>query len=254
MKKLSLLLLAAFVVLLAPGCRDNSPPNQVNSIDDVNGKVIGAIDGSPSVRLADELGTARALRSGDELMSSLRAGTVDCVVMEKTAAEEIVARTQGVRILSDPLIEYDLRFAVAKENAELLKAVNSALAALGANGTLSGLRDKYFAGGDYTYTPPKGVTAHPGYLTLALPPDSPPYSTMDANGVFSGLDVDVAHAVCDYLGVELKIIDYDAAELVTAVWFGRADLALGWLPSEGQELVNISDPYASAVHVVIVRK
>ena len=241
-------------MLLLSGCRDETPPNEIFTTEDINGRVIGALYGSPSVRLADELGTAMALYSGDDLMRNLKAGTVDCVIIESTAADTLAARTKGVRILTEPLTEYDLRFAIAKENAELLKAVNTALAAIDENGTLSGLRDRYFARGIYEYTPPEDIITHAGTLTLALPPDSPPYSVMDGNGAFSGMDVDVAHAICDYLGVELEIIEYDARELVTAVWFGRADLALGWIPGEGEDLVNISNAYARAVHVVIVRK
>jgi len=242
-----------FIVVLS-GCRDERPPNLVFSIEDVNGRIIGAIYGTPSVRIADELGAARPLRTGDELMGNLLIGSVDCVIMERSAAEEVLTRTQGVRMLPEPLLEYDMRFAVAKENAELLQAVNNALVALNENGTLGGFRDKYFSGIDFVYVPPEDVELHPGSLTLALPPDSPPYSSMDAEGRFSGMDVDVARAVCDYLGVELQIIENDARELVTAVWFGRADLALGWLPSEGEELINISEAYSHAVHVVLVRK
>lgn len=241
-------------LLVLSGCRDGGPPNEVRTIEEVAGKNIGALYGSPSVRLADELGTSLALYTGDELISSLKAGMIDCVIMESTAAEALVARSKGVRILGEPLIEYDMSFAVAKENAELLKAVNSALVALHDNGTLSGLRDKYFSRGSYVYVPPENTTRRPGSLTLALPPDSPPYSIMDGNGDFTGMDVDVSRAVCDYLGVDLRIIDFDESQLAVAVWFGKADLALGWLPSEGEELVNISEPYAHAVHVVIVRK
>lgn len=250
---LALLVLSLITALLS-GCGEKSPPNVVFSIEDVEGRTIGAMYGTPSVRLANELGKALALYSGDDLMINLKAGAVDCVIMESTAAEALVARTTGVRILSEPLYEYDLRFAVAKENAELLQAVNTALTALNDNGTLSGLRDRYFARGSYSYVTPENIDSRPGTLTLALPPDSPPYSLIGEDGEFSGLDVDISRAVCDYLGVELNIIEFDERELAIAVWFGRADLALGWLPSEGEELVNISEPYAHAINVVIVRK
>jgi len=250
---LFLAVLAAVAMLLLMGCRDE-PPNLVNSLEDVPGKVIGALSGTPSERLADELGDAWALSSGEELMVQLKAGFLDCVVMEQTAATELVSNTSGVRILGEPLLKYDLRFAVARENAELLAAVNSALEALHQNGTLRGLRDKYFAGRGYIYVAPEDVVPRPGSLSLAIPPDSPPFSYKDINGDLVGMDVEVARAVCDFLGVELEIIEYDAWELANAVWFGRADMALGWLPVEGEGLVNISEPYANAEHVVIVRR
>jgi len=221
---------------------------------DMPGRVIGALSGTPSERLADELGDARGFSSGDEMLAHLRAGAIDCAVMENSAALELIADSQGVRILNEPLVEYELHFAEAKENAELLLALNSALDTLRQNGTLNGLSGKYFAGKSYTYESPEGVETHPGNLSLAVPPDSPPFSYRNIEGEYSGLDIEVARAVCDLLGVELVIIEYDSWELVNAVWYGMADLAVGWIPSEGENLVNISDAYANAVHVVIVRK
>jgi polar amino acid transport system substrate-binding protein len=175
--------------------------------------------------------------------------------MESSAAADLVSNTSGVRTLNEPLLVYELRFAVPVENGELLRAVDSALATLRGNGTLRGLRDKYFAGRRFTYSPPDGVPRRPGYLSLAVPPDSPPFSVKDDYGMFSGLDIEVALAVCDVLGVELRILEHDSWDLVNAVLYGRADLAVGWLPSEGEEhLINISEPYAVAEHVVIVRR
>jgi len=246
--------IALAVALLAAGCGDKPPPNHVNGPEDVSGKKIGAIEGSPSVVLAEELGIAAVFPSGSELMYHLVTGLLDCVIMENTVASELVSETSGVRILSEPLLKYDLRFAVAKENAELLEAVNSSLGTLRENGTLGSLRDMYFSGRKYTYVPPDDVPARPGSLSLAVPPDSPPYSYLDAGGEYKGLDVDVARAVCDRLGVELLIIGYEARDLVTSVWYGKADLALGWIPVEGEDKVAVSDPYADAVLVIIVRR
>jgi len=254
MRKLFFVFLAAFLVSLTSGCGGGPPPNTVNSLEDVHNKIIGALGGTPSERLASELGAARAFGSGEELIFNLTAGSIDCVIMEQSVAAELVSNMRGVKILSDPILVYDLRFAVPKENDELMKAVDSALATLRGNGTLKGFRDKYFSGRRFVYTPPEDVVRRPGTLTLAVPPDSPPFSVMDSNGAFSGFDIDIALAVSNLLGVELQIIEYDAWELVSAVRYGRADLALGWLPSEGEEIVNVSEPYAYVEHVVIVRR
>ena len=252
MKKAFVLLLLAVFTLLVAGC-SNEHPNLVNSPDDVHDRVIGALAGTPSFRLADELGTAVSFSSPNEMMNSLRAGDLDCVIMESVTASELVAETSGVRILSESIMEYDMRFAVPRENAELLAAVNSALESLHQNGTLRGLQNKYFSGRNFTYVPPEGLERS-GYLSLALPPDSPPFSFRNDEGAFVGMDVEVAIAVSDQLGVELRVIEHDVWDLINAVWHGRADLALGWLPGEGDDLISISEPYAHAVHVVIVRR
>jgi len=254
MKKPLLCALVVTVMLMIAGCQDGRPPNEVNSLEDVQGKRIGALSGTPSARLAEELGAAVTFYSGEELLYALAAGMVDCAVLEGVVASELVSGTQGMRILGETLLEYELRFAVPRENAELLAAVNSALTALNANGTLRSLRDKYFSGRNYRYIPPEGIDQLPGDLRLAISIDSPPYSYIDDEGEYTGLDVEIARAVCDYLGVGLIIIEADSRELVTEVWFGRADIAAGWLPGDIDEQVRISDAYADIEQVIAVRR
>jgi len=249
-RSVAIILLAVF---LLAGC--NSNPNEINSPEDITGTTfIGALSGTPSLRLADELGIAKSYFSAEEMMRDLRAAMIDCAIMEKTTATELVSDTSGVRILHDPLIEYELRFAIPMENAGLLDAVNTALEALGRDGTLRGITNKYFARRNFTYEPPEDTEMRQGYLTIALPSDSPPFSFKNDEGRFVGMDIEVATAVSDFLGVELRVIEYDAWELVTAVWEGRVDMALGWHPGEGEGIISTSEPYASAVQVIIVRK
>jgi len=252
MRKLYSISLVIFIFLLLTGC--SRFPNVVNSPEDVAGKHIGGLAGTPSLRLADELGTARSFYTETEMMSELRAGVIDCAIMERTTALELVSSTSGVRILTEPLVEYELRFAVPMENVGLLNAVNEALDELSRNGTLRGLTNRYFSRGNFRYESPEDTGQRTEFLTIALPPDSPPFSFKNEEGNFVGMDVDVAVAVSDILGVKFEVLEYDAWELVTAVWHGRADLALGWHPGEGEGLVNKSEPYARAVHVVIVRR
>jgi len=251
MRKFISFILIAIILLGLVGCTD---PDAINSPHEIAGMEIGALFGTTSFRRANEMGTAVAFYSGAEMMRQLRDGEIDAVIMEQGTAIELVESTSGVRILSEPLVEYELRVAVALENVGLLNAVNNAIAELEANGTLAGLASKYFARGDFVYRMPPDIEWRPGYLTVALPPDSPPFSFMDEAGIFTGMDVEVAIAISHIIGIELRPLEQDAREVLTAVWHGRADIALGWPPDEGEGIVNMSDPYASAVHVVIVRR
>ena len=249
-----LLMLFAAVILVIPGCRGGRPVNEVFTADDVPGKTIGAIYGSPSLRLADELGDLVVFQSRADMLEGLRDGVVDCVIMESADAAELAGVASGVRVLPDSILEYDLRYAVAKENNELLQTLNDALEALHANGVLKGLQDRYFSNRNYTYSPPTDVPQRPGTLILAVPPNVFPYSYWTEYGEIGGFNIEVTRAVCDYLGVEMEIIEIDAGQLVTAVWFGTADLALGWLPDDVDGQVSISEPYAYAYHSIIVRR
>jgi len=250
MKRLLYLIIIISMTLMLVGC---GIPNDISTPEDARGRIIGGLAGTPSIRLADEMGIGVPFYSATEMMVELRAGNIDCAIMESTTAAALVANTSGVRILFDPLIVHELRFAIPMENTRLLDAVNLALDELSRNGTLRGLTNRYFSRGNFRYESPPDIVRR-GTLTIALPPDSPPFSFLNDEGRFTGMDVDVAVAVSDILGVELDPIQHDAADLATAVWHGRADLALGWLPEEGEGLVSTSEPYARATHVVIVRR
>lgn len=253
MKKRFIIVLAVLTIFLITGCGRGGPPNEVNEPSEVRGRRIGALSGSPSAELARELGILESFHDVETMFNHLRAGAVDCVIMERLGAEEAIQGESGIRMLVDPLLEYDLRFAVAKENIQLLNVVNEAIEELTLDGVLGGLRARYFAGRTFRYVPPN-VPARPGYLSLAVSPDSPPFSFIDENGEFAGFDVEVAIAVTDFLGVELRIIKTDVSDLISYVWFGRADLAVGWLQTDVSDYVNVSEPYASSAHVVIVRR
>ena len=252
MKKLVPLIFAA--LLLLSSCSADFP-NEVNSPDDLPGRVIGVLAGSSSIKFAREIGSVMVYSDSAGLLNALRNGTVDCILMERAAADIFVSGVRRVQILAEPLIEYDMRFAVPKENVQLLSAVNSALAQLRQDGTLAGLRDKYFIGADFAHMPPEDAAQRPGYLRVAVPYNFAPYAFTDEYGQIAGMSVDVARAVAGILGVDLLIDAQDAEDLVTTVWFGRADLAVGFVPQDGDaEFVNFSDSYARSVQVIIARR
>jgi len=253
--KIILFVLALSALFLLTGC--SGEPNLINSPDDIRRTTtIGALAGSPSFQLARELGTPVAYTSEIDMMNDLRTAVIDCVIMESTTAEGLVSNVSGVRILSDPLVEYELRIGVPRENTALLGAVNNALEELHRNGTLRGIAEKYFARRDFTFEPTDddaniGVAST---LTVALPSDSPPFSFRNEEGRFVGMDVEVAIAVADVLGVSLTVLETDVTELVESVWLGLADFTLGWHTVEGEGIINMSEPYAHAEHVIIVRR
>jgi len=255
--------IALAVILLLSACRgSDSPPNAVHSADDLPGRIIGVLHRSSSARFAYEIGSDMlTFHSGEELLAALRTGRIDAALMEMHDAHAIATRASGVSILSEPLVEYDLRIAVARENAQLLNAVNSALAALGENGTLDGLYNRYFHGADFTYLPPETAGTRPGNLTIAVPYYFPPYVFPDGYGERVGMDIAVARAVADIVGTSYTIVPLELDALITAVWFGHADLALGFTPwdngwdnANGEDLVNFSNAYARSTQEIIVRR
>ena len=254
MKKL--IPLGLIIILLLSACRGDVPPNTIHSPEHLYGRVIGVLEGSASVRFVDNLTGVRVFWDGEQMLTALRNGALDGVVMEEDAAQALISGVRGVAILDEPLIEYDLRVAVAKENTHLLAAVNSAISTLRADGTLDGLRDRYLTGQEFAYHVAEDIEFRPGYLRAAVPAHFPPYVFYDEEGELAGMDIEVLRAISNQMGVEFRIEAMAAEDLITAVWFGRADIAVGFIPENGEamEEVSFSQPYARSTQAIIVRR
>ena len=94
-----------------------------------------------------------------------------------------------------------------------------------------------------------------GVLTMATNAYFPPYEYYDADQIV-GIDAEIAKAVADKLGLELKIEDMEFDAIVNAVVSGKADFgAAGMTVTDERKLsVDFTDTYATASQVIIVTK
>ena len=92
-------------------------------------------------------------------------------------------------------------------------------------------------------------------LTMATNAAFPPYEYYDdETGEVTGIDVEIAQAICDKLGYELEVVDADFDSLVPGVQSGKYDFSMAGMTVTEDRLqsVNFSDTYATGVQVVIV--
>ena len=94
-----------------------------------------------------------------------------------------------------------------------------------------------------------------GTLTMATNAYFPPYESYDGQDVI-GIDADIAKAIADKMGLELKIEDMEFDSIITAVSTGKADLGLAGMTvtPDRQKNVDFSDTYANGVQVIIVKE
>ena len=92
-----------------------------------------------------------------------------------------------------------------------------------------------------------------GTLVMATNAEFPPYEYHDG-GEIVGIDADIAAAIAEQLGMELKIEDMAFDSIIMAVNSGKADVGIaGMTVTEDRlENVNFSDPYAASSQVIIV--
>ena len=71
-----------------------------------------------------------------------------------------------------------------------------------------------------------------------------------------GIDAEMAQAVADKLGMELKIEDMEFDSIINAVTSGKADMGVAGMTITEDRLqsVDFSTPYTTATQVIIVRK
>ena len=94
-----------------------------------------------------------------------------------------------------------------------------------------------------------------GTLTMATNAQFPPYEYYDGQDII-GIDADIAKAIADKMGLELKIEDMEFDSIITSVQNGKADLGLAGMTvtPDRQKNVDFSDSYANGVQSVIVKE
>ena len=100
----------------------------------------------------------------------------------------------------------------------------------------------------------------PGKLIMSTNAAFPPYEMVaDGEGVYQGLegiDVEIAVALADKLGLELQIDDMDFDAALMAVQNNSADVMLAGLSysEDRDEVVDFTDSYATGIQSVIVKE
>ena len=83
----------------------------------------------------------------------------------------------------------------------------------------------------------------------------PPFEYLADDGSVQGVDADIAQAVADKLGVELKIVDMDFDSIVNSLKAGKGDFAAAGMTITEERLkqVDFSDEYVTSSQMVVVR-
>lgn len=93
-------------------------------------------------------------------------------------------------------------------------------------------------------------------LTMGTNAAFPPYEFVADDGSYAGIDVEIATAIAEKLGMTLEVKDMEFDSLISAVEGGVVDVVLAGLTvnEERLEKVNFSTSYAKGVQVIIVKE
>lgn len=274
MKKLTALTLVAVMAASIAGC-GSVAKNTVFSADDLKGKTIGVQLGTTgdiyASSFADEANTEEPTEGtktaettvdrynkGADAVQALKQGKADAVIIDEQPAKAFVAKNDDLQILDDAFADEEYAICIAKDNTELTEKFNQAISELKEDGTLDDIINNYIGDdtkGKTPYKSPDDVDRSNGTLTMATNAAFEPYEFYEGGDV-TGIDVDLAQAICDKLGYELKVSDMEFDSIITSVESGKADFGAAGMTVTEDRLKNIdfTDPYTTARQVIIVRK
>ena len=98
------------------------------------------------------------------------------------------------------------------------------------------------------------TTVEEGMLIMSTNAAFPPYEMTNDAGEFEGIDVEIAQAIADKLGLQLRIDDMDFDSALLAAQTGKSDMVMAGVSVTEDRLVNLdfSESYATGIQVVIV--
>ena len=240
-----------------------SGDGSVASVADLPGKHIGVQLGTTGDIMVSDYETdgsgtvVERYNKGADAVQALKQGKLDCVIIDELPALAFVGQNEGLKILEENFVEEDYAFVIAKGNEALVDQVNETLRELKDEGVLDNIAKNYTGTdeeiGKYPYEI-LDVERTNGTLTVGTNAEFPPYEYYE-EGKITGIDMDIMQAVCDKLGMELKIEDMAFDSVIPAVSTGKVDIgASGFtVTEERKKNVNFTDTYAKSKQVIIVR-
>ena len=273
LKRFSLSTLVIAVCLLLSSCGSDSSDakKQLKTKADLQGAVIGVQLGTTSDGLATELekkgdGTkVERYNKGADAIQALLQGKIDCIVTDEAPAKAFQRVNPSLRILPETFDASSFAICVAKDHAELQQSINHAIRILKANGVIDSIVNSHLERGIAVAYTPKASDVKKNVpealqklglkksLRFATNATFEPFEYYQ-DGKIVGIDVDVANAIGDVLGVDVEILDMEFDAIITSVQAGKADAGIAGITvtPEREKNIGFTDSYADVRQVIMV--
>ena len=259
LKKMISIVLAGVMMASLAGCSAKSNVT-INAIADLKGTTVGVQTGTTGdILVTDdkELGVKKVehYNKGFEAVQALKQGKIDAVVIDDQPAKVFVEQNEGLKIIDEEYTTEAYAIGIAKDKTELKDKINAAIAQIKEDGTLQGIID-FYIGNVEGATPyvKKEVDRPNGTLVMATNAEFPPYEYIEKNTIV-GLDVDMAQAIADILGMELKVEDMAFDSIIANITSGKADIGVAGLTDneERRQSIDFTESYYTGRQVIIVK-
>ena len=177
-----------------------------------------------------------------------------CLMLPMAGCGKIVGRYRIVETLGEQ------SYAIGFRNNDYVRYyVEAAIQTLAANGTISGIANRWFIE-DNTYfaANANAMEQFEGIpwrtLLVGCDPDAYPLSYIDENGQYAGFDVELAQSVCALLGWQAQFIDVKSENAYDELMSGNVDCVWGGMTlDEDTKDFTVLTPYLTDELGIITR-
>ena len=157
------------------------------------------------------------------------------------------------KVIDIDLTNEEYAFGVDKDQPELLEKVNAFIKEIKENGKFDEICSHYFGDGEPVGVASSAYDAGKDQLVVATNAAFEPFEYMIGDK-YTGIDMEIAGALAEYLGVELVVQNMDFDAVCLSVGQHKCDIAMAGLTvkPDREEYVTFSDSYYSASQRLIV--
>ncbi len=157
------------------------------------------------------------------------------------------------KVIDVNLTDEEYAFGVDKNQPELLEKTNEFINQIMSDGTFDAICDKYFGDGEPTAVKSASLDTSKDQLVVATNAAFEPFEYVKGDSYY-GVDMEIAKALADYLGVELVIQDMDFDAVCLSVGQHKCDIAMAGLTvkPEREEYVTFTNSYYYASQKLVV--
>lgn len=267
----TMLLTALMMVLLVPGCSDNTikadaaaPEKLISGLKDLDGKRVASLAGScfqekaakaaPGIKI-----TPVYFNDNISSVQALLDGKVDAVFFEEPMVTFWCTSYPNLLYNAGNYADDSYAFAM-KKNSPLKGKIDAVIRKLEENGELDLFQKKWCGSVDQNrklqqWSHKKDYTGAAGTLRFATDPSQEPMA-FTLNGAYAGVDLEVINRVAYELNMKLEVIPMKFNSFIRALQEDKADLAGAAMSvtSERQKIVDFTIPYCYGTHTILACK
>ncbi len=231
---------------------------QYTALSQLSGKTVSCQTGSIADLLVDSVipdVNYSYFNSLADQLTALQNKKVEAVPTDEPVARLSVSQYPDLAILPERIVEDHYAVALQK-NSELTAQVNSAIAALRAEGTLEEMTEKWTGPDDSKKVMPQlDYPGANGILRVVHDISLEPMGYLGPDGTAVGYDLELMLRIGELLDRKVEFTCVEFSGLIPMLQSGKADAAVGCLSitDERKKMVDMSDSYYDGGLYFVVR-